>query len=146
MSGKDTFFKTLHSVLTGTRHVEEFAHVLVSSAVEDALLCVARDYGHEYTVLLKRYKDVVVDRHANGTLVEKNQCRGTTKGGKQCGKRGILHGYCQQHAVQMAEEECKRRKVQAYASSIPTVDMESLTMRLLLHGKPVIPTGVYKVV
>lgn len=114
----DTFLKTLQSVVAGSRQLEEFAGVLVSLAVEDALLCVARDYGHDYALLLKKYRDEVVRRHASGTLGQKTQCRGTTKGGKQCGKRAQLHGYCAQHAAQMAEEEAERRKVEAYRASV----------------------------
>lgn len=113
----DTFLKTLTSVLTGARQLEEFAGVLVSCAVEDTLLCVARDYGHDYSGLVQRYRDQVVQRHTSGSLTEKTQCRGTTKGGKPCNKRAQLHGYCQHHAAQMAEEEAKRRKVEAYRAT-----------------------------
>lgn len=143
----NTFLKTLQSVLIGARQVEEFVHVVVSSAVEDTLLCVARDYGHDYSVLLKRFRHEVVTRHASGTVIEKSQCRGQTKGGKQCGKRAILHGYCQQHAVHVAEEEAKRRKVQAYAASIPssgaTTDVD--VVRLICQ-RPIVPGGAYRVV
>jgi len=133
----DTFLKTLQSVVTGARQLEEFSGVLVTSAVEDALLCVARDYGHDYSALLKRYKDEVVRRHASGALTEKTQCRGTTKGGKQCTRRAQLHGYCQNHAAQMVKEEADRRKVEAYRASVPQRDPEGLLVELLLGQKHV---------
>lgn len=136
----DTFLKTLQSVVTGARQLEEFSRVLVSVAVEDALLCVARDYGHDYTSLVKRYKDEVVRRHASGSLSEKVVCRGTTKGGKACGKRAVLHGYCQQHAAQMAEEEAKRRKVEAYRASVPGRDAEAGALIQLISGCAYVPS------
>lgn len=133
----DTFLKTLQSVVTGARQLEEFSNVLVSAAVEDTLLCVARDYGHDYSVLLRRYKDEVVRRHSAGTLTEKTQCRGTTKGGKPCGRRAQLQGYCQMHAAQMAEEEAKRRKVEAYKASVPQREPDGALVELWLGERHV---------
>ena len=114
----DTLTKTLHSVQTGCRAIEEFAIVLVRMAVEDALLCVARDYGHDYGSLLKRYRDEVVARHVSGHVLEMTTCKGLTKAGKQCTRRGEIQGYCRLHAAQMAEEASKRRKVEAYAAQV----------------------------
>lgn len=131
----DTFLKTLQSVVSGARQVEEFSNVLVSSAVEDTLLCVARDYGHDYSALLKKYKEEVVRRHASGSLTEKTQCRGTTKGGKQCTRKALLHGYCQHHAAQMAKEEADRRKVEAYRASVPHREPEGALVELFLGQK-----------
>lgn len=133
----DTFLKTLQSVMVGARHAEEFCHVVVSSAVEDALLCVARDFGHDYGILLKRYKEDVVRRHASGKAIEGGAatCKGVTKGGRPCGKKPAMHGYCQKHCAQAAEEEAKKRKVQAYAASVPyrTADKKMVE---LLCGQP----------
>ena len=128
----DTFIKTLHSVVAGARQVEEFASVLVGAAVEDALLCVARDYGHDYAALLKRYKVEVVSRHASGSLSEKTTCRGTTKGNKKCGKRAQIQGFCLQHASQMAEEATERRKLTAYRASVCTVNATELALQRLM--------------
>lgn len=133
----DTFSRTLQSVVSGARQLEEFSHVLVQTAVEDALLCVARDYGHEYSALLARYRDLVVRRHASGSLTEKTQCRGVTKGGKPCGRRAQLQGYCQTHAAQMAEEEAKRRRVEAYRASVPRREPEGALVELWLGRKHV---------
>lgn len=131
----DVFLKTLQSVISGARSLEEFTHVLVSSAVEDTLLCVARDYGHDFSVMLKKYKDEVARRHAGGTG-ERAACAGTTKGGKKCTKKAILHGYCQQHAVQAAEEAAKRRKVEAYAAK--PVEREGIKRAVeMMCGSPV---------
>ena len=111
---QDAFTKTLHSVVIGVRQLDQFAHVMVASATEDALLCVARDYGLEYAALLRKYRDDVVRRHASGTLSDLSTCRGTTKGGKQCAKRAMLHGYCCQHAWEHEAAERDRREVRAY--------------------------------
>lgn len=132
-----TFLKTLQSVVTGARQLEEFSNVLVGAAVEDTLLCVARDYGHEYAALLKRYRDEVVSRHASGSLAEKATCQGTSKTGKPCGKRAVLHGYCQAHAAQVAEEEARRRRVEAYKASVPQREAEGALVELWLGEKHV---------
>lgn len=139
----DVFLKTLQSVICGARSLEEFTHVLVSSAVEDTLLCVARDYGHDFSVMLKKYKDEVARRHAGGST-ERAACGGTTKGGKKCGKKAVLHGYCQQHAMQAAEEAVKRRKVEAYAAK--PVEKEGIRRAVeLLCGSPVRSADVFRV-
>lgn len=127
----DTFLKTLQSVLTGARQAEEFCHVVVTSATEDALLCVARDFGHDYGLLLKRYRDEVVARHASGSRVEGLQCRGTTRTGKPCPKRALHQGYCQLHARDMVKEQNKQRRVGAYAAAIPTASKYAPELRLL---------------
>lgn len=132
----DTLLRTLQSVVIGARQLEDFCGVVVSAAVEDALLCVARDYGHDYAVLLKRYKDEVVRRHASGALQEKTQCRGTTKDGRPCTRRAKLHGYCGPHAAQMAEDQAKRRRVEAYKASVPRQDADSLVELLLGRKHP----------
>lgn len=136
--------KTLHSVISGVRGLEDFAHVLVSAAVEDALLCVARDYGHDFSVLLRKYKDDVTRRHACGTTAEKAACAGTTKGGKKCNRKAILHGYCQQHAVQAAEEAAKRRKVEAYAAKPVAKDVTKRGVELFC-GHSVCESSSYAV-
>lgn len=139
----DTFLKTLHSVVAGARQLEEFAGVLVSSAVEDALLCVARDYGHDYAALLKRYRDEVVRRHAAGTLSQRTQCRGTTKGGKQCGKRAQLQGYCAQHAAQLVADAAERRRVEAYRAGVVQRDANAPLVELLAGAAT--PTDAFTV-
>lgn len=114
----DTFQRTLNTVVMGVRQLEDFAGVLIGDAVEDALLCVARDYGHDYALLLKRYRKDVVGRHASGAVTERTRCRGTTKGNKQCGKRAQIQGYCSTHAAELAAESAKKRQVAAYTSDV----------------------------
>lgn len=146
----DTFLKTLQSVVTGARQLEDFAGTLVGVAVEDALLCVARDYGHPYTTLVKKYKDDVVMRHLPGTATAASAgapCRGTTRGGRPCAKRAVLLGYCQAHAAQMAEEESKKRKVEAYRASVAKgggLNREAATAELFL-GRQHRPSDKYLV-
>ena len=114
----DAFTKTLHSVLAGTRSLEEFGRVLVTSAVEDALLCVSRDYGYDYGVLLKKCRRMVVDRHTSGSLAERILSAGKTKGGTACGRRAVLHGCCQQHAVEAAQRQGRLREREAIADAV----------------------------
>lgn len=135
----DSFTKTLQSVLSGTRGLEELAGVLVSSAVEDALLCVARDYGLDYGVLLKKYRGEVVGRHVSGCLGAKVLCSGTTKGGKPCGRRAVLHGCCQQHAVEAAQKAGKLRKREAIADAVENPRAAQLADVAMLCGGSVPP-------
>lgn len=142
----DTFTKTLHSVLAGTRTLEDFGRVLVSSAVEDALLCVARDYGHDYGVLLKRYKDDVVGRHASGSLNERTTCTATTRSGKPCGRRAVLHGCCQQHAVEEAQRRGKLREREAIADAIADPRAaQAIDLDIVCGGRRPVPAAAYAV-
>lgn len=125
--------KTLHSVVIGVRRVDQFATVVVASATEDVLLCVARDYGLEYAALLRKYRDDVVRRHASGTLSDLNMCQGTTKGGKRCGKRALMHGYCPVHADEHEAEERSKRDVRAYqAQAKQPVDADVALLELFV--------------
>lgn len=140
----DTYLKTLHSIVAGARQLEDFAGVLVGTAVEDALLCVARDFGHDYGLLLRRYKDEVVRRHVSGSLGERSQCRGTTKGGKPCGKVAVLQGYCQAHAAAMAKDASKRKEVSAYAKATPASTKFDVELGLLCGAAPP-PPDAYRI-
>ena len=142
----DTFTKTLHTVLAGTRSLEDFARVLVTAAVEDALLCVSRDYGYEYAVLLRKYRDEVVGRHASGRLAERAQCLGKTKGGKPCGKRAVLHGYCQQHAVEATRLEGGARMREAICDEISDPEAaRTLDLDIVCGGRRPRPDTSYVV-
>lgn len=140
----DTFTKTLHSVLTGVRGLEDFSRVLVTCAVEDTLLCVARDYGHDYGVLLKKYAEAVVRRHASCSLLQKTTCGGTTKNGKACGKRAVLHGYCQQHAVEAAQRQAKLREREAIADAVNDPrTAQAAELDILCGGKKPPPAAAF---
>ena len=130
----DTFLRTLHSLITGARSAEEFCHVLVTSATEDALLCVARDFGHDYGVLLRRYRDDIVRRHASGSSVEGGLCRGATKSGKPCTKRAVLHGHCQVHAAAMVKRHGELKKMGAYAAAVPDPSSKFAAEVAMLRG------------
>lgn len=140
----NNFVRSLEAVLVGVRQLEDFAGVLVGSAVEDALLCVARDYGHDYGGLLAKYRDGLVRRHAGGLLNEGTSCRGFTRDGKPCPRRATLDGHCKVHAAARAEELSRRRNVEAYqavASSKRREDDDRLVE--LWTGRPVVSSDAY---
>lgn len=142
----DTFTKTLHSVLSGTRTLEEFGRMLVTSAVEDALLCVSRDYGHDYGALLKKYKTGVVDRHASGSLSAQTVCGATTRAGKPCGRRAVLHGCCHQHAVEAAHRQGRLREREAIKDAVTNPRAATaLDLDLLCGGKAPAPASAFRV-
>ena len=142
----DTFTKTLHSVLAGTRSLEDFGRVLVTSAVEDALLCVARDYGYDYGVLLKKYKEEVVQRHASGSLAERTLCSGRTRSGKACGRRAVLHGCCQQHAVEAAQRQGRLREREAIADAVENPRAaEAADLEIMCGGRRAAPAMAFTV-
>lgn len=142
----DTFLKTLQSVVAGARQLDEFAGVLVGAAVEDALLCVARDFGHDYALLLKKYKRDVVRRHASSTVSEKTLCRGTTKSNSKCTKRAQVDGYCLAHAKMLAQEQTERRNASAYKASskaLPSITEATLAAvdKVMVGGLGVADAG-----
>ncbi len=138
----DTFLKTLQSVVAGARQLDEFAGVLVGTAVEDALLCVARDYGHDYALLLKKYKKDVVRRHASSTVTDKTLCRGTTKTNAKCTKRAQIQGYCLAHAKQLANDETERRNAAAYKASSKAMPSSTEATLAAMNKVMVVALGV----
>lgn len=133
------FHSVLHSVVIGIRQLDQFSNVLVTSATEDALLCVARDYGHDYAALLRKYRDDVVRRHASGTLSDLNACQGTTKSGKRCGKRALMHGYCSTHAAEHLAEQHAKRNVQAYQARVKRPADPDVALMELFLGRNHVP-------
>lgn len=120
----DHFLRTLTAVVQGTRSLEEFSSVLVSAAIEDTLLCVARDYGHEYSAMIEAYRDAITQRHANAGMTT-GVCLGRNANGKACGRKAVCRGYCKIHVTQGEEEDLKRRKTAAYKNAVkaaPTID------------------------
>lgn len=122
----DSFVRALTAVVQGTKQLEDFATTLLTSAVEDVLLCIARDYGHDYSVLVQKYRDPIVDRHASsgasGTMI----CAGKTTSGKPCSKKAVCRGYCRGHSTQFEEEESKRRKTVAYRNAVKMSKAEGI--------------------
>jgi len=108
-----SFSKTLESIVSGTRNLEEFAAALLSAAIDDVLLCVSRDYGHDFTTLVETYRDRVVARHSSSSA-SVAVCAGTSASGKPCTKRAFVNGFCKTHATQKETEDLKRRKTMAY--------------------------------
>lgn len=94
-----SFSKTLEDVVNGAKKLEDFTIIIVSSAVEDVLLRVSRDYGLDFTKLVTDYKDDVLDKHAllgsGGT-----KCKGFTTTNKPCGRKAVCKGYCRGHSDQ----------------------------------------------
>lgn len=132
----DSFVRALAAVVQGTRQLEDFATTLLTSAVEDVLLCVARDYGHDYSVLVQRYRDAIVDRHA--ATGSSGTCTGKTATGKPCSRKAVCKGYCRGHASQLEEEESKRRKTVAYKNAVKSTRADGLGRMLR-----VVPNAVY---
>jgi hypothetical protein len=121
----DSFVRALAAVVQGTRQLEDFATTLLTSAVEDVLLCVARDYGHDYTVLVQKYRDSIVDRHASSGSSTAT-CAGKTTSGKSCSRKAVCKGYCRGHASQFEEEESKRRKTVAYRNAVQSTKADGI--------------------
>ena len=132
----DTFTKTLLSLQTGARQAEEVLRVVVKAAVEDALYCVASDFGHDYGKVLEKHLDNVIERHVASRLVQADaKCKGFKKNREPCTKRAQLHGYCRQHAEQQAEEAAKKRKILAYKNSIAPRVGEATMLQYWLKTK-----------
>lgn len=110
--------KGLNAVITGAVQVQDFARVLVTEAVEDALLRVARDHGLEYRLLVAKYRDDLVQTHAVAAPDASLQCQGLTARGKRCGKRTVMNGHCQAHADQASQDASQRRCVEAYKQRV----------------------------
>ncbi|ABU44080.1 hypothetical protein PBCVNY2B_602R [Paramecium bursaria Chlorella virus NY2B] len=108
------FTKTLSNVVNGVKALEDFTGIIIGAAIEDVLLCVARDYGLNYSKLVEQYKYDILDKHA---LVgsTKSKCKGFTSTDKPCGRRAVCRGYCRGHADQGVTRELNDRKAVDYA-------------------------------
>jgi len=111
-----SFSKTLEDVVNGAKKLEEFTNIIVTSAIEDVLLRVSRDYGLNFTKLVDDYKDDVLD---NCTLVGSGnaKCKGFTTTKKPCGRRAVCNGYCRGHSDQGIEKHAKQRQAVSYVSA-----------------------------
>lgn len=126
MSGapKETspFLRALGDLLSGARHANELAEVLVTEAVQRTLARVATDYPLDYTLLLDAYQaDVVAECcsvAAGGGDAGAKTCAATTKAGKQCVRRAVMGDVCMQHLDFWQEQQATQRRQQAYATSV----------------------------
>lgn len=111
-----SFSKTLEDVVNGAKKLEEFTNIIVSSATEDVLLMVSRDYGLDFSKLVSDYKDDVIDKHV--LLGSGNaKCRGVTTGKKPCGRKAVCKGYCRGHSDQGVVRNAKDNKSMYYTST-----------------------------
>ena len=111
-----SFSKTLEDVVNGAKKLEDFTNIIVSSAVEDVLLRVSRDYGLDFTKLVTDYKDDVLDKHAllgsGGT-----KCKGFTATNKPCGRKAVCRGYCRGHVEQGVAKQALDNKGVHYSTT-----------------------------
>ena len=137
---EDTFTRTLTAVVSGSRQLEEFASAIVSAAVEDAMLCVARDYGHNYSALIDRYRDALVIRHATSGI-GKSTCAAPLRGGTtRCTRRAVCRGYCSLHSKLGVENEAKSRVIKVHQmTKAPAKDPVEAAMRAM--GVSVVPAA-----
>jgi hypothetical protein len=110
-----SFTQTLTDVVNGAKKLEDFTNIIVSSAVEDVLLRVSRDYGLDFTKLVNDYKDDVLDKHISGTGGTK--CKGFTTTNKPCGRKAVCKGYCRGHAEQGATKQALDNKGVHYSTT-----------------------------
>ena len=111
-----SFTQTLTDVVNGAKKLEDFTNIIVSSAVEDVLLRVSRDYGLDFTKLVNDYKDDVLDKHAllgsGGT-----KCKGFTATNKPCGRKAVCRGYCRGHVEQGVAKQALDNKGVHYSTT-----------------------------
>ena len=112
-----SFSQTLTDVVNGTRKLEDFANIIVSSSIEDVLLRVSRDYGLDFTKLVNDYKDDVLDKHALLLGSGGTKCKGFTTTNKPCGRKAVCRGYCRGHSAQAATNQNLDNKAVNYVTS-----------------------------
>lgn len=111
-----SFSKTLEDVVNGAKKLEEFTSIIVSSAIEDILLMVSRDYGLDFSKLVSDYKDDVIDKHV--LLGSGNtKCKGMNASKKPCGRKAVCKGYCRGHSDQGVVRDTKDNKSMYYTST-----------------------------
>ena len=136
-----SFLTTLSHVVNGVKALEEFTSVIVGGAVEDVLLRVAREYGLDYSKLVRDHKDDVLDKHAllaTGTA----KCKGLTEKKQPCGRRAACKGYCRAHSSQGVERETNDRKGISYVSNETKKKTDDRILAALKRLGAIIPTDM----
>jgi hypothetical protein len=128
--------KSLNAVLTNAVHVQDFCKVVVGAAVEDAIFRIARDHGLNYKALVDKYKADIVAEHASaaGAAGAGVTCKGITRAHRPCSKRAVINGFCTSHADQWAEDESKRRCVEAYRNDVKCAPTGAAAAALVAGG------------
>ena len=137
-----SFLTTLANVVNGAKALEDFTGAIVGAAIEDVLLCVARDYGLNYSKMVDEYKDAVLDKHTlAGTGNAK--CKGRTLANKPCGKRAVCRGYCRAHSSQQTDNEKNERRAVAYTIKKKTDDPVVNVLKSL--DAEIVPSSSYMI-
>ena len=131
----------INAIITGTLQVQDFTRIVVTGAVEDVLLRVSKDHGLDYSQLVAKYREDVVNAHASATGAS-HFCQGLRARGQKCSKRAVVNGFCQEHAAQGSADESKRRQVEAYKQRVVSckpLDAVTEAVRDMSRMEPVLP-------
>jgi hypothetical protein len=105
------FVVALTEAVNGVKKLEESASIIVSAAVDDLLLRIAKDHKLDFSKLVADYKDDIVETHTV-LATEKQTCRGHTATKKPCSRQAVAGGYCRAHATQgIAKKELDTKGV-----------------------------------
>lgn len=94
-----SFLKTLTEAVNGVTKLEDCAKAIAADCIDDLLLRISNDYSLDFSQLVEKYKDDVVERHATMS-VERHKCMGKTTSGKSCSRFAVCGGYCRAHKSQ----------------------------------------------
>ena len=113
------FVIALTEAVNGVKKLEECAGIIVSAAVDDLLLRIARDYNLDFSKLVTDYKDDIVEAHTV-LATGKQACKGLTIKKNNCSRQAVAGGYCRAHAQQGIDKKELDKKGVDYAISQTT--------------------------
>lgn len=84
----------LQVTVSGARRVEDVAHILVESAVDETIRAISFEYGLDPDRIRKKYKDTLVKKY---TTFDERGCTHETARGNTCAKPTVCDSKCPVH-------------------------------------------------
>ena len=84
----------LHAAVSGAHRVEDVAHILVESAVDETIRVISFEYGLDPDRVRKKYKDIIVKKY---TTFDERGCTHETVRGKTCARHIVCDSKCPMH-------------------------------------------------
>jgi hypothetical protein len=110
--------RALTDVLSGAKHVQDLATLLVSEAVRRTLAHVCRDHHLDYASMVAKIEDAVVQECVAmyAPPQPKATCSFVTKAGKPCGRHAVVEGACAAHLDALRERQASALRQDVYAA------------------------------
>jgi hypothetical protein len=123
------FSAAIGKVVLGTHQAEEFARIIVESAVDATIRAISKEYGLDPERVKRDHAEVIVRSHA---MCDDGKCTKITTRGNVCGHPIILGERCPKHYIAPKKPRLTRGIADAMVDT-PDVDA-AWVARILAKG------------